>query len=164
MYFVVIIVVIVYIFNIDVVVLFDQFRIRNFIGNYYRVVVNYMIYCIQYVKCKRVIGEDIDGVVVFDYRIRRGVGIELYIDYIRVSSVCGIEVDGVIVNQLRVFIIFYSYSIGVVDVYDVVILGNKVVVGDFYGIGVVVIEVDDFVILVLEEGILIVGIISVDYQ
>lgn len=62
-----------------------------------------------------------------------------------------------------VFIIFYSYSIGVVDVYDVVILGNKVVVGDFYGIGVVVIEVDDFVILVLEEGILIVGIISVDY-
>ncbi|KDZ56144.1 hypothetical protein AB44_5256 [Escherichia coli 3-073-06_S1_C2] len=36
--------------------------------------------------------------------------------------------------------------------------------GDFHGTGAVVIEVDDPVILVPEEGILIAGIISADYQ
>ena len=164
MHFAAITVVTVHTFNIDAVALLDQSRTRNPIGNHHRAVVNHMTYCTQYAKCKRVIGEDIDGAVVFDYRIRRGVGIELHTDHTRASSACGTEVDGAIVNQLRVLITFHSHSTGAADVHDAVILGNKVAVGDFHGTGAVVIEVDDPVILVPEEGILIAGIISADYQ
>ncbi len=99
-----------------------------------------MTYCTQYAKCKRVIGEDIDGAVVSVTASRRGVGIELRTDHTVSVVACGTEVDGAIVNQLRVLITFHSHSTGAADVHDAVILGNKVAVGDFPVTGAVVIE------------------------
>lgn len=73
------------------------------------------------VECKRIIGVNIDGVIIFNDCICFCVVFELYFYYVSFRGVFCVDVNDIVVDYFCVVMCWYCYIISVVNINSIVV-------------------------------------------
>ena len=144
-------------FHVNVVALFDQSGTRHVIGNHHRAVIDHMTRP-RNAEGVRITGIDINGAVVLNDSVSRGVSVQRHCRHAGVGSAFCPEVDGAVVHQLRVVAAVHTVSVVAADIHGAIVFGNVVTVGKADGFAVIHIVVNHPSLLIPEKGITAAGI------